>query len=119
MDYLQSINRQTFESIAGEHDLQARIQSYELAAKMQTAAKEAFDLSQETKATRELYGLDNPKTQEYSSRCLVARRLVERGVRFVQIHTATKLGTIMVTFRNRYSGLWRKPIKGRRRWLPI
>ncbi len=90
LDYLQEINREQVARLPGEHDLQARIQSYELAAKMQTAAKEAFDLSQETKATRELYGLDNPKTQEYSSRCLVARRLVERGVRFVQIHTGNQ-----------------------------
>ncbi len=90
LDYLQSINREHLNRLPGEHDLQARIQSYELAAKMQTAAKEAFNLSQETKATRELYGLDNPKTQEYSSRCLVARRLVERGVRFVQIHTGNQ-----------------------------
>jgi hypothetical protein len=90
LDYLQAINRDQLKRLPGEHDLEARIQSYELAAKMQTAAKEAFDLSQETQATRDLYGLDNPKSQEYGSRCLVARRLVERGVRFVQIHTGNQ-----------------------------
>jgi hypothetical protein len=52
---------------------------------MQTAAKEAFDLSQESEATHRLYGLDDPATQEYGARCLIARRLVERGVRFVQL----------------------------------
>ncbi|MEQ1828638.1 MAG: DUF1501 domain-containing protein [Pirellula sp.] len=90
LDYLQSINRQHQSRFPGEHDLEARIQSYELAAKMQTAAKEAFDLSQESAATHRLYGLDEPKTKEYGSRCLVARRLVERGVRFVQIHTGNQ-----------------------------
>ncbi len=90
LDYLQSINREHLERYPGEHDLEARIQSYELAAKMQTAAKEAFDLSQETEATHRLYGLDQPKTKEYGSRCLIARRLIERGVRFVQIHTGNQ-----------------------------
>ena len=69
----------------GESDLEARIASYELAARMQLAAKEALDLSGESEATRKLYGLDNPVTQEYGTRCLIARRLVERGVRFVQL----------------------------------
>jgi len=52
---------------------------------MQTAAKEALDLSQETAATQKLYGLDQPHSREYGARCLIARRLVERGVRFVQL----------------------------------
>jgi uncharacterized protein (DUF1501 family) len=69
----------------GEADLEARIASYELAARMQSAAKDALDISGETKATRELYGIDNPETAEYGTRCLIARRLVERGVRFVQL----------------------------------
>jgi hypothetical protein len=90
LDYVQSINRDHLERFPGEHDLQSRIHSYELAAKMQTAAKEAFDLSEETTATHRLYGLDNPKTKDYGSRCLIARRLVERGVRFVQIHTGNQ-----------------------------
>lgn len=65
--------------------LEARIASYELAARMQTAAAEALDLSKETKETQSLYGLENAKTASYARRCLMARRLVERGVRFVQI----------------------------------
>ena len=65
--------------------LEARIASYELAARMQVSAAAALDLAQETAATQTLYGLDNPKTASYGKRCLMARRLVERGVRYVQI----------------------------------
>ncbi len=90
LSYLQSVNRNHLDQRPGEHDLSARIQSFELAARMQTAAREALDLSQETKATQELYGLDDPETRDYGSRCLMARRLVERGVRFVQIHTGNQ-----------------------------
>ncbi len=63
----------------------ARIQSYELAARMQLSAPEAFDLSKETAATNQAYGLENPTTQDFGKRCLLARRLVERGTRFVQV----------------------------------
>jgi hypothetical protein len=66
-------------------ELQARITNYELAARMQTSVPSALDLSQETEATKSMYGLDRPETAEYGSRCLAARRLVEQGVRFVQI----------------------------------
>jgi hypothetical protein len=66
-------------------ELEARIGNYELAARMQTAVPAALDLAQETAETRRLYGLDNQATAEYGRRCLLARRLVERGVRFVQL----------------------------------
>jgi uncharacterized protein (DUF1501 family) len=66
-------------------DLEARINAYELAARLQLSATEALDLGKENAATRKLYGLDNPATASYGTRCLLARRLVERGVRFVQI----------------------------------
>jgi hypothetical protein len=72
-------------SRVGQPQLDARISSYRLAARMQMAASDALDLSQETKATQERYGLDNPTTESYGRRCLIARRLVERGVRFVQL----------------------------------
>ena len=85
LDLLQTLNRRHLERHPGEADLEARIASYELAAHMQTAAREALDISQETKATQELYGLDQNETREYGTRCLIARRLVERGVRFVQL----------------------------------
>ncbi len=90
LDYLHQINQEHLNAHPGEHDLSARIASYELAARMQTAAKDALDVSQESPATRKLYGLDDPATQEFGTRCLIARRLVERGVRFVQICTGNQ-----------------------------
>jgi len=82
---LADLNRNHLERHPGEADLEARIASYELAARMQTAAKEALDISSESEASKNLYGLDDPATAEYGTRCLIARRLVERGVRFVQL----------------------------------
>lgn len=87
LDYLERLNQRHLEQRPGELDLEARIASYELAAKMQTAAKEALDLSQETAATKRLYGFDDPACKEFGERCLIARRMVERGVRFVQVFT--------------------------------
>lgn len=88
LNFLQSLNRRHRERFPGELDLEARIASFELAARMQTAAREALDISKETKATQELYGLHEDATREYGTRCLIARRLVERGVRFVQLFLA-------------------------------
>jgi hypothetical protein len=85
LEFLAALNRDHLERHPGEADLEARIASYELAARMQTAATEALDLSNESDATKNLYGLDAPATREYGTRCLIARRLVERGVRFVQL----------------------------------
>lgn len=85
LELLQTLNRRHLDRNPGEADLEARIASYELAAAMQTAAREALDISQETKATQEMYGLHQPATKEYGTRCLIARRLVERGVRFIQL----------------------------------
>ncbi len=72
---------------ANDHDprLEARIRAYELAAKMQLSAPEVFDLSQESAATLQAYGLDNPTTEDFGRRCLIARRMIERGVRVVQV----------------------------------
>lgn len=83
--FLQQLNERHLHLHPGEADLEARIASYELAAAMQTAASDALDVSQETAATRVMYGIDHPETSEYGTRCLIARRLVERGVRFVQL----------------------------------
>ena len=88
--FLDQLNREHLAERPGENDLAARIASYELAAKMQSAAKEAFDISHETKATQDMYGLGRPETREFGSRCLIARRLVERGVRFVQLFTSNQ-----------------------------
>lgn len=89
--YLEKLNEHHLAERPGELDLQARIASYQLAARMQTAAKEALDLSGETEETRRLYGLDDPATADYGAQCLIARRLVERGVRFVQVFTGNQL----------------------------
>ena len=85
LDFLKKFNREHLQNHPGENDLAARIASYELAARMQHSAREAFDLSQESDATLRMYGIDNDVTRDYGTRCLIARRLVERGVRFVQI----------------------------------
>jgi hypothetical protein len=82
---LRKLNRVHLAANEADSRLEARIQAYELAAKMQLSAPEAFDLSDETPATRQLYGLENKVTEDFGRRCLLARRLVERGVRFVQI----------------------------------
>ncbi len=91
LEYLAELNRDHLSRHPGELDLEARIASYELAARMQSAAKEAVDISQETEATQKLYGIDHPATKDYGTRCLIARRLVERGVRFVQLYTRYQL----------------------------
>jgi hypothetical protein len=70
----------------GQTTLDARIASYELAARMQLASADALDIAQESEATREMYGIGREPTDSYGRRCLIARRLVERGVRFVQLY---------------------------------
>jgi hypothetical protein len=85
LDFLAALNRRHLQSHPGEADLEARIASYELAAAMQTTAKEALDVSGEPEHVKCLYGLDQEATRSYGTRCLIARRLVERGVRFVQL----------------------------------
>jgi len=88
LSFLAQLNRRHLERHPGEADLEARIASYELAARMQTAAKEALDISGESESTQKLYGIDQDATREYGTRCLIARRLIERGVRFVQLFMA-------------------------------
>jgi hypothetical protein len=90
LDFVGELNREHRDARPGETDLDARIQSFELAARMQTAAKEALDLNPESEATRKMYGLDRKETAEFGSRCLLARRLVERGVRFVSLFTGNQ-----------------------------
>jgi hypothetical protein len=82
---LQRLDSSHRDSRPGTPQLDARIASYELAARMQMSATDALDVSQESAATQEMYGLNNDVTASYGRRCLMARRLVERGVRFVQI----------------------------------
>jgi len=82
---LRMLNEQHLREHPGDTRFDARIASYELAAKMQLSAPEAFDLSKETSQTQTDYGLGDPSTDDFGKRCLLARRLVERGVRFVQV----------------------------------
>jgi hypothetical protein len=82
---LQQFNTQFATQHQGDNQLTARLSAYELAAKMQLSAPEAFDLKDETAATLEAYGLHQKTTEDFGRRCLLARRLIERGVRFVQV----------------------------------
>jgi uncharacterized protein (DUF1501 family) len=82
---LQTMNRQHLEGRRDNLELEARIANFELAAHMQLAATDALDLTKESAATRSAYGLEKPETATYGRQCLMARRLVERGVRFVQV----------------------------------
>jgi hypothetical protein len=84
--FLNSLNRQHAVSRKENSELDARIRSYELAFRMQAEAPEAVDLGQESDATKQLYGMDTPETENFGRMCLHARRLVERGVRFVQLY---------------------------------
>jgi hypothetical protein len=86
LDFLYEANSEHLAPRSDNSELAARIASYELAFKMQRHAPEAVDVSQENEATLKLYGLDNPRTEDFGRKCLLARRLVERGVRFIQIY---------------------------------
>src|SRR5207302_1328068 len=90
LDLLARLNEKHREKYPGDSELEARVRNYELAARMQLAAGKVFDLSRESAATRKLYGLDDERTAGYGMRCLMARRLVESGVRFVQVFPPIK-----------------------------
>jgi hypothetical protein len=85
LEFIKQINQHHAGRFPENTELTARIANFETAARMQSAVPEALDLSSESEETKKLYGLDNPTTAEYGRRCLIARRLVERGVRFVQL----------------------------------
>jgi hypothetical protein len=91
-DNVQWFNQRHLEPRQDDSNLAARIASYELAFRMQMAVPELADLSKESPATRKLYGVDEPQTSDFGSRCLLARRLVERGVRFVQVWSGSTTG---------------------------
>jgi hypothetical protein len=86
LDLIRDLNRHYSADKADDTELEARTSSYELAYRMQAAAPEAVDLSQESEATKKLYGMDEEITRRYGTNCLMARRLVERGVRFVELY---------------------------------
>lgn len=92
LEVLRTWNELHRETRSEDSELVARMASYELAFKMQMSVPEVADLSKETEATRKLYGLDDKVTAEFGTECLMARRLVERGVRFVQLYSGGKKG---------------------------
>jgi hypothetical protein len=85
LDLVRSMNEQELDP--ADTELSARISTYELAFRMQSAAPEAVDLATESQSTKAMYGMDDERTVEFGTRCLLARRLVERGVRFVQLYS--------------------------------
>jgi hypothetical protein len=87
LDLLAALNSHSLPGSPIESELAARMESFELAWRMQTAAPEAFDVANEPEHIRKLYGLDQPKCAHMAAQCLMARRMVERGVRFVQIYS--------------------------------
>jgi hypothetical protein len=89
---LAKVNRRHQAARADDSRLDARIQSYEMAAKLQLSAPEVMEVKGESEATRRMYGMDEPVTEEMGRRCLVARRLIERGVRFVQLWSGADNG---------------------------
>ncbi len=89
---LRNLNELWSRDKADDSELDARIRSYEMAYQMQSAASDAVDLAKETEATKRMYGLDDPSTSVYGANCLMARRLVERGVRFVELYCGSGSG---------------------------
>jgi hypothetical protein len=92
LDLLNALNRHYGDTKPEDTELEARLNSYELAYRMQSAAPEAVDLTRESEATRKLYGMDNEVTAKFGSNCLLARRLVERGVRFIELYSGSGSG---------------------------
>lgn len=92
LDFLNEQNREHLAARPSDSELEARIASYELAFRMQSAAPDAVDISKESEATKKLYGIGEGITNEFGRKCLLARRLVERGVRFVQLYSGTNIG---------------------------
>ncbi|MCA9143245.1 MAG: DUF1501 domain-containing protein [Planctomycetales bacterium] len=88
LDAIRTLNELRFQD-TGNSEIESRIAAYELAYRMQSAAPDLVNLSDETARTRSMYGLDDDKTQSFGANCLLARRMVERGVRFVQLYHST------------------------------
>ncbi len=113
---LDEINRRYAEARPENSELEARIRSYELAFKMQTEAPEAVNFAEETQETLDLYGIDKKETEVFGRNCLLARRLVERGVRFVQLyHGAGSRWDAHTKIESNHSGLCKgsdQPVAG-------
>ncbi|MEO0414224.1 MAG: DUF1501 domain-containing protein, partial [Verrucomicrobiota bacterium] len=119
IDSLNHLNTGHYDSRFDNSNLAARIASYELAYKMQSTAPEAIDLDSESEETKSLYGLDNGETEDFGKKCLLARRMVERGVRYIQIYSGgahnddnwDAHGDLELN-HNRHAGRTDKPIAG-------
>jgi len=111
LDFIAAQNHEHLAARAGDDELEARLQSYELAYRMQAKAPEAVDLSSETEATKKLYGIGEPATDDFGRKCLLARRLLERGVRFVQLYSGTHLGDDWDNAHNDLTGSHQKMAK--------
>jgi hypothetical protein len=92
LNFIGDIDRQHLMKAGVDSTLDARIASYELAYRMQSEAPDAVDLTKESAATRELYGINDSITEDFGQKCLLSRRLVERGVRFIQLYSGTQVG---------------------------
>lgn len=92
LDFINAMDKRHITGREGDSALEARIAAYELAYRMQSAAPDAVELSKESEATKKLYGIGEPFTDDFGRKCLLARRLVERGVRFIQLFSGTNLG---------------------------
>ena len=119
LDLINKIDKIQERTRTGDSTLEARIASYELAWRMQSSAPEAVDITQETDATKKLYGVGEGVTDDFGRKCLLARRLVERGVRFVELISGTNVGqdwddahTDLTGSHNRMTRKTDKPIAG-------
>ncbi|HEX2524032.1 MAG TPA: DUF1501 domain-containing protein [Terriglobia bacterium] len=119
LSFIDKMDRLHQASRSADSTLEARIASYELAFRMQSAAPEVVDFNKETPATQALYGIGNPRTDDFGRKCLLARRLVERGVRFIQIYSGTTLGddwdnahTDLIASHTKMAGKTDHPIAG-------
>jgi hypothetical protein len=116
LEYLRTLNRQHADDRPGDSALAARIESYELAYRMQSAAPTVVDMQDETAETLALYGIGKKRTDEFGRRCLLARRLVERGVRFVQLYSGDTNGwdahNDVDKNHSEYCGKTDKPVAG-------
>jgi hypothetical protein len=119
LDFINKIDKIQERTRTGDSTLEARIASYELAWRMQSSGPEAVDITQETDATKKLYGVGEGVTDDFGRKCLLARRLVERGVRFVELISGTNVGqdwddahTDLTGSHNRMTRKTDKPIAG-------
>ena len=121
LQFLNRLNREFQAADPGDSGLEARIRSYELAARMQVSIPEAVSLQSETEETKRLYGLDNPASAPFGQNCILARRLLERGVRFVQLYNGGAFGSPRINWdahedlvdnHNRQAATMDQPVAG-------